>query len=118
MRGVFQSGDSRSLGVEHETASDDGMSALENCSWDLGFTSGNQGSKHCLAMNCVFSCGSINCGDWFMGGRVLLWASREQTLLGNELSMQFWVNALLGLVSHDSGFASGCPGSKHCSAMN
>jgi hypothetical protein len=94
------------------------MSALKNHSRDWGFASGHQGSKHCSSMNCVFSFGSIHCRDWFTGGRVLLWASGEQTLLGKELSMQFWVNALRGPVSQDSGFASGRPGIKHCLSMN
>jgi hypothetical protein len=57
-------------------------------------------------------------GDQFTGFGFRLWASGEQTLLSNELCMQFLGQFIMGISSRDSGFASGCPGSKHCSAMN
>ena len=48
-------------------------------------------------------------GSWDSG--ICLWASGDQTLLGIELHMQFWVNSLQGFIHGIRDFASGHPGS-------
>ena len=70
----------------------------------LLIASGCQGSNHCSVMNCVFSFNSFHFGDPFTGGRILLWASGEQTLLGNELSMQFLGQCITGIGFTGFGF--------------
>ena len=114
-------------------------------SWDLA--SGRPGSKHCSALNCVYCFRSIHHGNQFLGFRILplgmrrthtaqltvyaisgilvswdldfcLWVPGDQTLLGIELICSCRVNSLQGSVDGIRDFASGCPGSTHCSALN
>jgi hypothetical protein len=61
---------------------------------DSGFASGHLGSKHCSAMNCINSFGSMHYRERFMGLRIHLWLSGEQILLGDELCMHILVNSL------------------------
>ncbi len=55
-------------------------------------------------------------GSWDLG--CCLWVSGDQTLLGIELCMQFWVDSLQGSAHRIWHFASERPGSTHCSALN
>ena len=52
-----------------------------------------------------------------MGFKTSPLVTGEHTLL-SELCMQFQVNSLRGSVHGIQDFASGRPGSKHCSALN
>ena len=55
--------------------------------------------------------------SWDLG--CCLWTSGDQTMLGIELCMQFWVNSLQGSVHGIWGFAlSEHPGSTQCLALN
>ena len=84
--------------------------------WDVA--SGHPGIKHRLALNCVCSfLGQFitGIGSWDSG--FCLWASGKHTVL-SERCMQFQVNSLCGSDHGIWDVASGCPGIKHCSALN